>query len=50
MPFGQHQDTELWSGIINKLISSALVSFAFKFDTAVLSKPNLDFPSFSSGY
>ena len=40
------------SGIINKLVPRALVSFAFKIliDTAVLSKPNFGFPSFPSAY
>ena len=36
------------SGIINKLVPRAHVSFAFNFGTSVLSKPNFDFPSFSS--
>ena len=42
------------SGIINKLVARALVSFAFKIwycgGTTVLSKPNFDFPTFSSAY
>ena len=45
VPFGPHQDTELWA-----LVPRTFVSFAFKFDTAVLSKRNFDFPSFSSAY
>ena len=39
------------SGIINKLVPRALTCLLLlKFDTAVLSKPNFDFPSFSSAY
>ena len=47
VPFGQHQDTGLWNtSTISFPEPSCLL--LLKFDTAVLSKPNFDFPSFFS--
>ena len=44
VPFGQHQDTELWNN--QQARSQSLRGF----DTIVLSKPDYDFPSLSSAY
>ena len=49
VPFGQHQDTELWNNQQARSQSPRVFCF-LKFDTAVFSKPNFDFPSFSSAY
>ena len=49
VPLGQHQHTELWNNQQARSQSPRVFCFQ-KFDTAVLSKPNFDFPSFSSAY
>ena len=48
VPFGQHQDTELWNNQLARSQSPRV--FLLNFDTTVLSKPDFDFPSFSSAY
>ena len=49
VPFGQHQDTELWNNQQARSLEPTRL-LLLNFDTTVLSKPDFDFHSFSSAY